>query len=519
MNPFVNEPLLETRRPSVRGALTEAMAGLDRELPLQAPVLIGAERGDAGALRSVDPGRPGTLVTEAGSASAADAGRAVEAAQRGLASWRDRPASDRIVTLQRAAAAMREQRDRLTALIVREAGKPWIDADAEACEAIDFIEYYCLQAASIDRGADLVKVPGERNEMRWGGRGVVAVIAPWNFPFAISTGMITAGLVTGNAVVYKPAEQTPGIGHEIVRILRRAGVPDDVIGFLPGGDEPGAALVEHPGVHTIAFTGSCQVGIEINRSAAEVRPGQSHIKRVVAEMGGKNCLIVDGDADLDEVVPAVLYSAFGFAGQKCSAASRVLVHEAIADLLEERLKGAIPNLLTGQAERFGVDLGPVIDLESQRRHSSYLTRAAEDGAEIVSNREVPDEGYFCPPTVAFGPEPGSAVVREEVFAPLVTVERVPGLEAAFAEVDALPFALTAGIFTRNPDHAREAERRLPVGNLYVNRGITGAMVGRQPFGGNRLSGTGTKAGGPGYLSSFVEPRAVCENTMRQGLVV
>lgn len=376
-----------------------------------------------------------------------------------------------------------------------------------------------MEAEALSRGADLVRVPGERNELHWRGRGVVAVIAPWNFPFAISTGMITAGLVTGNAVIYKPAEQTPGIGHEIVRILRSAGVPEDAIAFLPGGDEPGAALVEHPGVHTIAFTGSSAVGIGINVEAAKVRPGQDHIKRVVAEMGGKNCLIVDSDADLDEVVPAVLYSAFGFAGQKCSAASRVLVHHQIADLLEERLAGAVPNVLADQADRFGVDLGPVIDPESRERHGRYSRQAAEDGATIISMDDIPDEGYFCPPTVAIGPDPGSSVISDEVFAPLVTVERVESLEAAFEEVDSLRFALTGGIFTRNPDHAREAERRMPVGNLYVNRGITGAMVGRQPFGGNRLSGTGSKAGGPGYLSFFVEPRAVCENTMRQGLVV
>lgn len=518
MNNFVNEPLLEIRRPSVRSSLEGALRDLDLTLPLEAPALIGSRRGEAGSLVSVDPGNPERVVAIAGETGADEVDLAVEAAIDGAREWGARAARERAVILLRAAAAMRGDRLELTALIVRECGKPWTDADAEVCEAIDFIEYYARQAVELEHSPELIQVPGERNEMRYVPRGIVAVIAPWNFPLAISTGMVVAGLATGNAVLYKPAEQTPGIGSRMVGALRSAGVPADALAFLPGGDEPGIRLVEHPRVHTIAFTGSCAVGLQISAQAAKLSAGQHHLKRVVAEMGGKNCLIVDGDADLDEAIPAALNSAFGFAGQKCSAASRLLVHDALYDQFAERMAGAVPNVLAGQAEEFGVDLGPVIDPDSVRRHAEYVEIARRDG-EVLASAEVPDGGYFCRPTVVAGLPPGSALLTDEVFAPLVTIERVADLERACELVENSPFALTAGLFTRNPEHARLVERLSPVGNLYINRGITGAMVGRQPFGGNRLSGTGTKAGGPGYLTAFVEPRVVCENTMRHGLVV
>ena len=520
MNTFANDPLLEMRRSSVRSGLRSALDQLDVSLPIEAPALIGSSRGDIDGLISVDPGNPSRVVAVAGDSSSGDVDRAVEAAQAGFRMWGVTSARERAVVLGRAAAIMRQTRQQLTAMIVRECGKPWIDADAEVCEAIDFIEYYARQSVGLERTPELLQLPGERNEMRFVPRGVVAVIAPWNFPLAISAGMVVAGLATGNSVIYKPAEQTPGIGHELVSILRSAGVPDDVIGFVPGGDEPGKRLVEHPDIHTIAFTGSCAVGLEIIARSAALAAGQNHLKRVVAEMGGKNCLIVDSDADLDEVIPAAVHSAFGFAGQKCSAASRLLVHDAVFDHLAERLTGAVSSVLTGQAEDFGIDLGPVIDPDSAERHARYLDQASQDGEILATGGGLPaGDGYFCAPTVVSGLPDDSKLLADEVFAPLVTIERVADLESACALVEASPFALTAGLFTRNPEHARKVEARSPVGNLYINRGITGAMVGRQPFGGNRLSGTGTKAGGPGYLTAFVEPRVVCENTMRHGLVV
>jgi RHH-type proline utilization regulon transcriptional repressor/proline dehydrogenase/delta 1-pyrroline-5-carboxylate dehydrogenase len=277
--------------------------------------------------------------------------------------------------------------------------------------------------------------------------------------------------------------------------------------------------VAHPGVHTIAFTGSSAVGLEIVRAAAETHEGQWHVKRVVAEMGGKNCVIVDSDADLDEAVPGIIRSAFVYAGQKCSAAARVLAHEAVADALVERLGGAAGVLVVGQAERFGTDVPPVIEREAKERVDGYADRAGGDGRIVARREPVPEEGWFCPPTVAADLDEDSPVLREEVFGPLLTVERVATLDEACDRVEALPFALTGGLFSRSPGAVERVARRLPLGNLYVNRHITGAMVGRQPFGGNKRSGIGSKAGGPDYLLQFVEPRVVCENTMRHGIPV
>ena len=331
---------------------------------------------------------------------------------------------------------------------------------------------------------------------------------------------MTAGaLATGNTVVLKPAEQSPGCALRIVQALRAGGVPPEAISLLPGEGDVGAALVRHRDVQTIAFTGSQPVGLEIIRAAAEVVPGQRYIKQVVAELGGKNCVIVDADADLDEAVPGIVSSAFIYAGQKCSAAARVLVHEAIADQLIARVAGAVSVLDVGQADRLATEVPPVIERAAKDRIDRYAQIAERDGKIAARAEPVPERGWFCPPTVAVDLPPGSPVLEEEIFGPLLAIERVRDVEHACDIVDGLPFALTGGLFARDPSTVRYVRGRTPVGNLYVNRGITGAMVGRQPFGGNRLSGNGTKAGGPDYLRHFVEPRALTENTMRHGLEV
>jgi RHH-type transcriptional regulator, proline utilization regulon repressor / proline dehydrogenase / delta 1-pyrroline-5-carboxylate dehydrogenase len=296
-------------------------------------------------------------------------------------------------------------------------------------------------------------------------------------------------------------------------------VPREALALLPGHGDAGAALVSDPRVHVVAFTGSSAVGLEILRSAAETPEGQGHVKRVVSEMGGKNCVIVDADADLDEAVPAIVQSAFGYAGQKCSAAARVLVHEAVADTLVERLAGATEVLRVGQAAEFATEVPPVIEREAQERVLRYAEIAEREGRIAARAAPGPETGWFCPPTLAVDVPEGSPVNSEEVFGPLLSVNSVASVEEACDVVDALPFALTGGLFSRNPDTVERAAARLPVGNLYVNRGITGAMVGRQPFGGNRRSGIGAKAGGPDYLLQFTEPRVVTENTMRQGIPV
>ena len=517
--PFRNEPVLELRRAPVRESLSAALTALDARLPLRVPVLVGGDAGAAAGLESSDPGRPARVVAEAGSAGAAEASAAVEAAARGFRDWGERPAAERAGVLVAAAAALRERRLELAALAVRECAKPWAEADGDVCEAIDFLEYYARQAIAVERGPELMQVPGERNSMRYAPRGVAAVISPWNFPLAIPAGMTAAALAAGNAVVLKPAEQSPGCALALVEALHGAGVPPDALALLPGLGDAGAALVRDPGVHVIAFTGSSEVGLDIVRAAAETPEGQHHVKRVVAEMGGKNCVIVDSDADLDEAVPAIVGSAFAYAGQKCSAAARVLVHEAVHDSLVERLAGAVEVLAVGQAERFATEVPPVIEREAEERVGRYAATAASEGRIVARARGPADEGWFCAPTLACDLDPGSRVLREEVFGPLLTVEPVSSVEAACEVVRGLPFALTGGRFSRSPATVETVARALPVGNLYVNRGITGAMVGRQPFGGNRRSGIGSKAGGPDYLLQFAEPRVLTENTMRHGLVV
>jgi RHH-type transcriptional regulator, proline utilization regulon repressor / proline dehydrogenase / delta 1-pyrroline-5-carboxylate dehydrogenase len=519
VRPFANEPTLELRRAPARESLLEAMRELDPRLPLAVPVLIGRERGPHEGFESTDPGDPARVVATAGRAGEQDAARAVEAATEAFPAWRAQGAEKRAEVLLGAAQILRSRRLELAAIQVRECAKPWPEADGDVCEAIDFLEYYAREAIRLDQGADLLQVPGERNSMRYGPRGVCAVIAPWNFPLAIPTGMATAALAAGNSVVLKPAEQSPASAHALVEALREAGAPPGAISLLPGFGEVGAALVKHPGVHLIAFTGSSPVGLEIVRAAAETPEGQSHVKRVVAEMGGKNAVIVDSDADLDDAVPAIVRSAFVYAGQKCSAASRVIAHEKIADALLERLAGAVEVLRVGQADDFATDVPPVIEQDAQERVNGYAATAAGEGRVVARREEVPANGWFCPPTLVTDLPPDSKVIRDEIFGPLLSVERVPSMSAACDALEGSPFALTGGLFSRNTDTVEEVARRSPVGNLYVNRHITGAMVGRQPFGGNRRSGIGAKAGGPDYLLQFVEPHVLTENTMRHGLVV
>jgi RHH-type proline utilization regulon transcriptional repressor/proline dehydrogenase/delta 1-pyrroline-5-carboxylate dehydrogenase len=517
--PFANEPVLELRRAPVRAGLQDALRGLSRRLPLRVPVTIGTGERQGGELFSTDPGEPDREVAVATRATEADVAAAVDEAELGLRTWREVSASERAAALIRAAAWLRERRLEIAALEVRECAKPWPEADADVCEAIDFLEYYARGAIALDAGAELLQVPGERNEMRYAPRGVAAVISPWNFPLAIPCGMTAGALATGNAVVLKPAEQSPGCALMLVQALRAGGVPASAISLLPGEGDVGAALVAHPRVQTIAFTGSLPVGLEINRAAGTVAAGQQHIKRVVSELGGKNCVIVDSDADLDEAVPGIVSSAFVYAGQKCSAAARVLVHEAIADQLIERVAGAVQVLVVGQADELGTDVPPVIEQAAQERVDRYARLAREQGRIVARVEPVPQRGWFCPPTVAAGLPRDSPVLTEEIFGPLLAIDRVSSVEDACDLVDGLPYALTGGLFARDPGVVRYVRERSPVGNLYVNRGITGAMVGRQPFGGNRLSGTGSKAGGPDYLRQFVEPRVVTENTMRHGLEV
>jgi RHH-type proline utilization regulon transcriptional repressor/proline dehydrogenase/delta 1-pyrroline-5-carboxylate dehydrogenase len=515
------EPLAEWRRATVRATFAAAVAQVaDKGLLLRVPAVIdGRPVETAGAIRSVDPADPNTIVAESASCGPDEADAALAAAHRAWPAWRRTPARERAAVLFRAAEWMRARRNPLAALEVFEAGKPWKDADADVCEAIDFLEYYGREMLRLDRGGAVQSPPGEHNRLRYQARGIGLVIAPWNFPLAIPTGMVAAGLVTGNAVLFKPAEQTPAVASKLVEALMAGGLPPGVLALLPGvGEDVGAYLVEHPDVSFIAFTGSKDVGLHIIQTAAVHRPGQRHVKRVVAEMGGKNALVVDADADLDQAVPIILGSAFGYAGQKCSALSRLIVVDAVYDQVVERVAGATRQLRVGHPREMGTDLGPLIDAEAYKRVRSYVEGSPGEGRVVAGRDDLPEHGWFVGPTVVADVKPGSRLARDEIFGPVLAVMRAATFDDAVELANDTEYALTAGVLSRSPAHIRLAEAELRAGNVYVNRSITGAVVGRHPFGGYGLSGVGSKAGGPDYLLQFLEPRAVSENTLRQGFV-
>jgi RHH-type proline utilization regulon transcriptional repressor/proline dehydrogenase/delta 1-pyrroline-5-carboxylate dehydrogenase len=516
--PFANEPHAELRRGAARERLAAAVAQARGGLGFRAPVVIdGQPLETAGEILSVDPGAVATVVCRSGRAGAVEVERATEVARRAFPIWRATPWRARAAVLFRAAALMRRRRWELAALEVFEAGKPLPEADADVCEAIDFCEYYGREALRLGAGVPLAEPPGETNAYRYQPRGIGAVIAPWNFPLAIPTGMVAAALVTGNCVLFKPAEQTPGVGLRLVEILLEAGLPPGALAFLPGlGDEVGVPLGDHPAIAFIAFTGSKAVGLSVVARAAAHRPGQRHVKRVIAEMGGKNAIIVDDDADLDQAVPGIVTSAFGYAGQKCSAAARVIVVAPVLDELLERLAGAAALVPVGHPSALGTVIGPLIDEEAARRVADYQRLACTEGEVVYRRERVPEGGWYAGPMVVRTQNVHARIATEEIFGPLLTILRADDFEQALALANATEYALTGGLYSRSPAHVRRAAEEFRAGNLYINRAITGARVGRQPFGGYGLSGVGSKAGGPDYLLQFVEPRVVTENTLRQG---
>jgi RHH-type proline utilization regulon transcriptional repressor/proline dehydrogenase/delta 1-pyrroline-5-carboxylate dehydrogenase len=516
---FENEPLQDFSKADVRAAMKDAIGRVSSDLGIHCPVVIdGREVDTADRVVVVSPSDTRRKVAASGSALAAHADEALRAATRAFPSWRAVPAGERAAILDRAAGLFSARRNELAAWVCIEAGKPWRDADADIAEAIDFCRYYAasMRALAVPERFD---VPGEDNVTFYAPRGPTAVISPWNFPVAILTGMVAAALVSGNTAVMKPAEQTPASGYHVYRIFREAGVPAGALHFLPGlGDVVGARLVEHPDVATIVFTGSRSVGHLIARRAAETSTGRAGIKRVIAEMGGKNAIIVDDDADLDEAVPGVLASAFGYSGQKCSACSRAIVVSRIHDAFVERLAKAAAALVVGRSDDPATSIGPLIDSESVDRLRKYQELAESEG-RVVFRGELgkgAEHGHFVRPMIVAGVRPDSRLAQEEIFGPLLVVLRADDFDNALAIANDTPYALTGGVYSRSPVHIARANVEFDVGNLYVNRKITGAFVARQPFGGHRHSGTGGKAGGRDYLSSFLVARTVTENTLRRG---
>jgi RHH-type proline utilization regulon transcriptional repressor/proline dehydrogenase/delta 1-pyrroline-5-carboxylate dehydrogenase len=518
--PYDPEPMREWRRASSRAAFSVAVDRVRDGMRVDVPALIDGEQvRTAVTITSVDPARIDVVVATSASCTASDADAAVAAALRVAPSWRATPVVERAGLLFRAAQWMRERRDDIAALECFEAGKPWDQADGDVCEAIDFCEYYGREVLRLAAAsADLVQSPpGEANRLTYQGKGVTVVISPWNFPLAIPCGMTVAALVAGNPVILKPAEQTPGVAWRLAEALVAAGAPPGVFQLLPGlGEDVGARLVAHPDVAVIAFTGSKPVGLEINRVAATTQPGQHHIKKVVCELGGKNALIIDADADPDQAVPAAAYSAFGYAGQKCSAASRLIVLDSVYDSMMERIVGCSRELLLGHPATAGVQVGPVIDADAHERVRGYIERAPGEGTVLLQRDDIPAGGWFVGPTIVAVDDPGSPIATEEIFGPVLAVLRARDFDHAIELANGTDYALTAGLFSRSPVHLRRAAAELRAGNVYLNRHITGAVVGRQPFGGYGMSGLGSKAGGPDYLHHFLDPRVSTENTLRQG---
>jgi len=503
-------------RERMRSALETVARGLGR----RHPVVIGGRRiSDREMVASTNPARPSQVVGHWARATVADADAAVAAARAAWPAWAARPAADRAAILERAAGLIEARRFELNALEVFEAGKPWIEADADISEAVDFCRYYASEIREIERPKVTQPVSGERDVQLWTSRGVGVAIAPWNFPLAILCGLTVAPLVAGNCVIMKPAEQTTVIAAALMDILAEAGVPPGVVNFVPGlGEDVGARLVAHPGVDFIAFTGSRSVGCRIWETAGRTLPGQRNLKKVVCEMGGKNALIIDNDADLDEAIPAALYSAFGFSGQKCSALSRLIVLDGVYDHFVERFVAACSSIPVGDPAEPGILVGPVIDAEARDKILGLIERGRKE-ARLAYQAQLPPAlaaGTYVPPTVFADVPPSAAIAREEIFGPVLAILRARDLDDAFRIAMDVDYALTGGLFSRSPSALERAQREYRVGNLYLNRGITGAIVQRHPFGGFAMSGGGTKAGGKGYLENFLFPRAISENVKRRG---
>ncbi len=514
---FTNCALMDFASPVPRDAFGGIVHLTETELPIDVPFVVNGEaRRTREPIERRCPSDYDRVVAKVNYASREDAQEAVDTAAGAWPGWRDTALDERAGLLMRLADRLEGDRLRLAALQVYEVAKPWREADADVAEAIDFCRYYARRAkfelGPEEQGGAL----GEINTLFYEGRGPTVIIAPWNFPMAILCGMTTAALVAGNTVIIKPSGQSCAVAYSLFEHMQAAGFPASVAQFLPcSGRDVGAFLVDSPQIAQIAFTGSKEVGLSIVESAARTHPGQKQVKRVVCEMGGKNAVLIDEDADLDEAVAGVVKGAFGYAGQKCSACSRVLVVGAGFESFVARLREATKSLTVCAAELPECQVPPVVDQAAYDRLMSVIDAAGE-GAELLYRGEAPEGGWFVPPTLFRVEDPAHRLMQEELFGPVLAIMHVASFSEGLDVALNSEFALTGGVFSRQPSHLDEARRRFRVGNLYLNRTSTGAIVGRQPFGGFNMSGIGTKAGGPGYLQHFADPRCVTENTMRRG---
>ena len=516
---FKNEPLSDFKgNPEHARRMKEAVEEVAKELGRDYDLIIGGGRiKTQDKLVSYDPGQKDRVVGSFSKANKDLATRAIEVADQTFKTWSRVPAEERADLLLRTSKIIRERKYYYSAWLVYEVGKTWPEADADVAETIDFCEYYSREMLRLSKPLPLTPVPGEKNYMKYIPLGVGVVIPPWNFPMAILAGMTLASIVAGNTVVLKPSSDSPTVGYKFVEALEQAGMPPGVVNFCPcPGGSVGDVLVGHPRTRYIAFTGSKDVGLHINELAAKTAPGQVWIKRVLAEMGGKDSIIVDSETDLDQAVEGVAVSAFGYQGQKCSACSRVVVLEQVYARFLERLKAAAESLPLGPVEDPANLVGAVIDAAAQEKIRRFVDLGRREGKTLLVRKPPAGAGFAVPLAIFHEVKRRARIANEEIFGPVLSVFKVKDFDQALEVANDSPYALTGGVFSRSPVNLAKAVRGFRVGNLYLNRGVTGAVVGRHPFGGSGLSGLGTKAGGPDYLLSFLIPRTISENNLRRG---
>ncbi|MGC2661232.1 MAG: L-glutamate gamma-semialdehyde dehydrogenase [Bryobacteraceae bacterium] len=509
---FVNEPYVDFSQPANAVAMHAALNTLGSQLGKEYDLWVAGElRKSEEKLKSVNPSHPSQVVGIHQKASNKDACDAVEAAFQYFPTWSAVPMAERARLLLRVADIIRDRKFEYDAWLVTEAGKTWPEAEADVSEAIDFCEYYAREALALSNPDPLVQLSGESDRLVYLPLGVGIIIPPWNFPLAIMVGMATAALVTGNTIVIKPSSDTPTIAAKFAETLVEAGFPPQSFSLLTGsGGVIGDVLVSHPKTRFISFTGSRDVGLHINELAAKSPKGQIWIKRVVAEMGGKDAIIVDSEADVDQAVTAVMYSAFGYQGQKCSACSRAIVDTSVYDAFLSKLKTKVEALTVGPSEVLENYMGPVINGRARDTILRYIENGKKEGRLITGGTTAPGDGYFLKPTVIADVDSKATIYQEEIFGPVLAVTKASDFDHALELANDSEYGLTGAVFTKNREKIDKANKQFFVGNLYINRKCTGAMVGAHPFGGFNMSGTDSKAGGPDYLLQFVQAKSIAE---------
>jgi 1-pyrroline-5-carboxylate dehydrogenase len=508
---FRNEALTDFSKPQNRSAMEAALQKVKAEFGREYPLVIGGQRIiGLKTFDSTNPSRKGQLLGKFQKGTKAHVEQALEAAWKAFETWKRAPVDVRAGLLVKAADLMRQRKHEFSATMIYEVGKTWPEADADTAEAIDFLEFYAREAYRYAGEQPITRIESEDNALVYIPLGVGAVIPPWNFPLAIMAGMTSAAVVTGNTVVMKPSSDGPWIAYRFFALLEEAGMPAGVVNFLSGsGGEVGDPLVQHPKIRFISFTGSREVGLHINEEAARPRKGQVWIKRVVAEMGGKDAIIVDRETgNLDEAAAAVVASAFGFQGQKCSACSRLIVDAAIYDKFVPMVAEKTKALKMGPPDKSDAQIGPVVNESAMKKIKEYIDKGASEGRVVAGGKVHPEDGYYVEPTVIADVDPQATIAQEEIFGPVLAVMKAKDFDDALRIANDSPYGLTGAVFTDNADKIRRAQEEFFVGNLYINRKCTGALVGVHPFGGFNMSGTDSKAGGRDYLGLFLQAKAM-----------